>query len=116
MDAHMKLRPLDLINKGMYVCGLAHSTKIIPESIIQAQGSVNRSLTVLSQPYLYGSNGWNISTIDSERCTAYPAACAPVRSGLHVMQTTCHTNSTKLTYSPQLDIIGFSLVLLSCST
>ena len=27
MEAHMKLRPLDLVNEGMYLCGLAHSPK-----------------------------------------------------------------------------------------
>jgi heterodisulfide reductase subunit A-like polyferredoxin len=27
MEAHMKLRPVDLVNEGMYLCGLAHSPK-----------------------------------------------------------------------------------------
>ena len=52
MEAHMKLRPLDLVNEGMYLCGLAHSPKTMGESITQARGAVSRALTVLSQPYL----------------------------------------------------------------
>jgi len=29
MEAHMKLRPLDFVNEGMYLCGLAHSPKFM---------------------------------------------------------------------------------------
>jgi heterodisulfide reductase subunit A len=32
MEAHLKLRPLDFVNEGMYFCGLAHSPKFISES------------------------------------------------------------------------------------
>jgi heterodisulfide reductase subunit A-like polyferredoxin len=68
MEAHMKLRPFDLVNEGMYVCGLAHSPKNISESIIQATGAVSRALTVLSQPYLMV--GGIISVVDPEKCAA----------------------------------------------
>jgi heterodisulfide reductase subunit A-like polyferredoxin len=68
MEAHMKLRPLDLVNEGMYVCGLAHSPKNISESIIQATGAVSRALTVLSQPYLMV--GGIVSVVDPEKCVA----------------------------------------------
>jgi heterodisulfide reductase subunit A-like polyferredoxin len=68
MEAHMKLRPLDLVNEGMYVCGLAHSPKNISESIIQASGAVSRALTVLSQPYLMV--GGIVSVVDPEKCVA----------------------------------------------
>jgi heterodisulfide reductase subunit A-like polyferredoxin len=68
MEAHMKLRPLDLVNEGMYVCGLAHSPKNISESILQAQGTVSRALTVLSQPYLMV--GGIVSVVDPDKCIA----------------------------------------------
>ncbi|MFH1032389.1 MAG: FAD-dependent oxidoreductase [Chloroflexota bacterium] len=68
MEAHMKLRPLDLVNEGMYLCGLAHSPKTISESIIQARGAVSRALTVLSQPYLMV--GGIVSVVDPEKCAA----------------------------------------------
>jgi heterodisulfide reductase subunit A-like polyferredoxin len=68
MEAHMKLRPLDLVNEGMYICGLAHSPKNISESISQARGAVSRAITVLSQPYLMV--GGVVSVVDPEKCAA----------------------------------------------
>jgi heterodisulfide reductase subunit A-like polyferredoxin len=68
MEAHMKLRPLDFINEGMYLCGLAHSPKTVAESIAQAQGAVSRAATILSQPYLMV--GGIVSVVDQERCVA----------------------------------------------
>jgi heterodisulfide reductase subunit A-like polyferredoxin len=68
MEAHMKLRPLDLVNEGMYICGLAHAPKMVSESIIQARGAVSRALTVLSQPYLMV--GGMISVVDPDKCIA----------------------------------------------
>ncbi|MBI2869907.1 MAG: FAD-dependent oxidoreductase [Chloroflexi bacterium] len=68
MEAHMKLRPLDFVNDGMYLCGLAHSPKSIEESVIQARGAVARAMTVLSQPYLMV--GGVVSVVDPTRCVA----------------------------------------------
>jgi heterodisulfide reductase subunit A len=68
MEAHMKLRPLDLVNEGMYLCGLAHSPKTMGESIAQARGAVSKALTVLSQPYLMV--GGVISVVDQDKCVA----------------------------------------------
>ncbi len=68
MEAHMKLRPLDFVNDGMYLCGLAHSPKSVEESIMQARGAVSRASTVLSQPFL--SVGAVVSVVDPERCVA----------------------------------------------
>lgn len=68
MEAHMKLRPLDFINEGMYLCGLAHSPKHISESITQARGAVSRAITVLSKPYLMV--GGVVSVVDPDRCVA----------------------------------------------
>ncbi|MBI4334136.1 MAG: FAD-dependent oxidoreductase [Chloroflexi bacterium] len=68
MEAHMKLRPLDFVNDGMYLCGLAHSPKTIEETIMQARGAVSRSLTILSQPFLMV--GGVISVVDPDKCVA----------------------------------------------
>ncbi|MDO8490401.1 MAG: FAD-dependent oxidoreductase, partial [Dehalococcoidia bacterium] len=68
MEAHMKLRPLDFVNEGMYVCGLAHAPKFISESIVQARGAVSRAVTVLSKPHLMV--GGVISVVDQDRCVA----------------------------------------------
>jgi len=68
MEAHMKLRPLDLVNEGMFLCGLAHSPKSISESLVQARGAVSRAMTILSQPYLMV--GGVVSVVDEDRCVA----------------------------------------------
>jgi heterodisulfide reductase subunit A-like polyferredoxin len=68
MEAHMKLRPLDFVNEGMYLCGLAHAPKTISESIVQARGAVSRALTILSQPHLMV--GGIVSVVDQDRCVA----------------------------------------------
>lgn len=68
MEAHMKLRPLDFVSDGMYLCGLAHAPKFISEAISQAQGAVSRAVTVLSQPYLM--TGGVVSVVDEDKCVA----------------------------------------------
>jgi len=68
LEAHMKLRPLDFSNDGIYLCGLAHSPKFIEESISQARGAVARACTVLSKDRMYVSG--MISVVDQERCAA----------------------------------------------
>ena len=68
MEAHMKLRPLDFVNEGMYLCGLAHAPKTISESISQARGAVSRAMTILSKPHLMVSGV--ISVVDEDRCVA----------------------------------------------
>jgi heterodisulfide reductase subunit A-like polyferredoxin len=68
LEAHMKLRPLDFANEGMYLCGLAHSPKLISESISQARGAAARAATILSKKELL--IGGMISVVDKERCAA----------------------------------------------
>ena len=68
MEAHPKLRPLDFVNEGMYLCGMAHSPQFISESIRQALGAVSRATTMLSQPYLIV--GGLVSVVDPEQCVA----------------------------------------------
>jgi heterodisulfide reductase subunit A-like polyferredoxin len=68
MEAHMKLRPLDFVNEGMYLCGLAHSPKFCSESIVQARGAVSRAMSVLSQPYLMV--GGVVSVVNPDKCAA----------------------------------------------
>jgi heterodisulfide reductase subunit A-like polyferredoxin len=52
LEAHSKLRPVDLANEGQYVCGLAHSPRFIDETIAQAQAAAARASAVLSKSQL----------------------------------------------------------------
>ncbi len=47
-EAHVKLRPVEFGTQGVYLCGLAHYPKHIPEAINQAYGAASRVLTLLS--------------------------------------------------------------------
>ncbi len=52
MEAHVKLRPVDMATEGIFVCGTAHSPKLISESVSQALAAVSRASTFLSQSHL----------------------------------------------------------------
>ncbi len=49
LEAHMKLRPVDFMTDGVFLCGLAHSPKSIEESILQAQAATARAATILAR-------------------------------------------------------------------
>ena len=52
MEAHVKLRPVDMATEGIFVCGTAHSPKLISETISQANAAASRAITFLSQSEL----------------------------------------------------------------
>jgi heterodisulfide reductase subunit A-like polyferredoxin len=68
MEAHPKLRPLDVAVPGYYLCGLAQGPKFASESIAQARGAVSRAVTVLSQKAIVAEA--MISRVDAELCRA----------------------------------------------
>ena len=47
-EAHVKLKPVEFGTQGVYLCGLAHYPKHIPEAINQAYGAASRLLALLS--------------------------------------------------------------------
>ena len=49
LEAHMKLRPVDFMTDGIFLCGLAHSPKNIEESILQAQAAAARATAILAR-------------------------------------------------------------------
>jgi heterodisulfide reductase subunit A-like polyferredoxin len=52
LEAHVKLRPVDMATDGVYVCGTAHGPKLVGESIAQALAAAGRAATLLSQSEL----------------------------------------------------------------
>jgi heterodisulfide reductase subunit A-like polyferredoxin len=68
LEAHVKLRPVDLVNDGMFLCGMAHAPKTIGESIAQAMAASSRAASVLSQKRL--SLPGVTAHIDPELCAA----------------------------------------------
>jgi heterodisulfide reductase subunit A-like polyferredoxin len=43
IEAHAKLRPVDFASEGIFLCGMAHSPKLIGESIAQAMAAAARA-------------------------------------------------------------------------
>jgi heterodisulfide reductase subunit A-like polyferredoxin len=68
MEAHVKLRPVDMDSEGIFVCGTAHSPKLISESISQAMAAVSRAATFLSQTEITLSVV--TAKVDQERCAS----------------------------------------------
>ena len=66
LEAHMKLRPVDFMTDGVFLCGLAHSPKTIEESIIQAQAAASRAATILSRDWIEMEA--NISEVVDTNC------------------------------------------------
>ncbi len=66
LEAHVKLRPVDFATEGIYLCGLAHSPKMIDENISQARAAASRAATVLSKKSL--EVGAVVSEVNQDRC------------------------------------------------
>ncbi len=52
IEAHVKLRPVDMPSEGIFLCGTAHSPKLISETIAQAQAAASRAMTFLAKSEL----------------------------------------------------------------
>jgi heterodisulfide reductase subunit A-like polyferredoxin len=68
MEAHVKLRPVDMATEGIFVCGTAHSPKLISESIAQAYAAASRAVTFLSQTQLTLSAV--TAQVEAEKCAS----------------------------------------------
>jgi heterodisulfide reductase subunit A len=66
MEAHVKLRPVDFANEGIFVCGLAHSPKYTEENVTQALAAAGRAAVILSKESL--EVGGVVSHVDPEKC------------------------------------------------
>jgi heterodisulfide reductase subunit A2 len=66
IEAHAKLRPVDFATEGLYLAGLAHYPKSIPETISQAKAAVGRAATILSKEHLRLSG--IVSYVNPEHC------------------------------------------------
>ena len=66
-EAQLKLRPMDFMQEGIFLAGMAHYPKFIEESISHALAAAARALTLLSQGgslYLGGV----VAEVDPEKC------------------------------------------------
>src|SRR3989339_1518963 len=68
LEAHLKLRPLDFANEGMFLAGLAHFPKHINESIAQGKGTAARAAAILSKKEMTISG--IIAQVNPDECIA----------------------------------------------
>jgi heterodisulfide reductase subunit A-like polyferredoxin len=52
LEAHVKLRPVDMGSEGVFLCGTAHGPKLVSETIVQASAAASRAVTFLSKDQL----------------------------------------------------------------
>ena len=55
-----------MLREGIFLCGLAHSPKLIDENISQARAAAARAATVLSKTHL--EVGAQVSRVDQDKC------------------------------------------------
>ena len=67
-EAHLKMRPMDFADDGIFLAGMAHYPKFIEESITHALACAGRALTVLTRPSI--QLGGIVAEIDPNKCTA----------------------------------------------
>jgi heterodisulfide reductase subunit A-like polyferredoxin len=66
MEAHLKMRPMDFMEEGIFVAGMAHYPKFIEEAIAHAQATAGRAITILAKQPLY--IGGSIAVVDQIKC------------------------------------------------
>jgi heterodisulfide reductase subunit A-like polyferredoxin len=67
IEAHAKLRPVDFASEGIFLCGMAHSPKLISESIAQAMAASSRAGAFLAD---------TTQTISGVTAQVFPERCA----------------------------------------
>jgi heterodisulfide reductase subunit A len=75
LEAHPKLRPVDLANEGEFIAGLAHSPRFIDETIAHAKAVAGRAATVLS--HAFRDIAGQVAKVDPTDCVAC-ATCVKV--------------------------------------
>jgi len=66
LEADVKMRPMDFVNEGIFLCGMAHYPRFIEESVSSAQAAAGRALTILSQDPFY--IGGVVAEVDADKC------------------------------------------------
>ena len=69
IEAHVKLRPVDMPGEGIFLCGSAQGPKLISETIAQAQAAASRATTFLAKAEI------KLSAITAQVDTDYCVKC-----------------------------------------
>lgn len=66
LEADLKMRPMDFLSEGLFLCGMAHYPRFLEEAISSAQAAAGRALTVLSLDPFYV--GGVVAEVDAAKC------------------------------------------------
>jgi heterodisulfide reductase subunit A len=66
MEAHLKMRPMDFMREGIFLCGMAHYPKFLEDAIATGQAAAGRAISILDKTPLY--IGGAIAVVDQEKC------------------------------------------------
>jgi heterodisulfide reductase subunit A len=75
LEAHVKLRPVEFATEGVYVAGVAHSPKSIPETIGQAEAAAAKACTIISKDKYEAEP--TIAAVNEDLCDGC-GICVPV--------------------------------------
>lgn len=67
-EEHPKMRPLDFTQRGIFVCGLAHSPRAVDESIAMAKGAAMRAAALLARGRMAAQR--TIAQVNTRLCSA----------------------------------------------
>jgi heterodisulfide reductase subunit A-like polyferredoxin len=67
LETHLKMRPMEFHDEGIYLAGMAHYPKFIEEAMTHALAAAGRAITILSRPSL--QLGGVVAHVDPQRCT-----------------------------------------------
>jgi heterodisulfide reductase subunit A2 len=68
LEAHVKLRPVDMATPGIFLAGLAHSPRFIEESIAMAKSAGQQAIKILCKKEMTTSAA--VAEVDPEKCSA----------------------------------------------
>jgi heterodisulfide reductase subunit A len=67
LETHLKMRPMEFHDEGIYLAGMAHYPKFIEEAMTHALAAAGRALTILSRTSL--QLGGVVAHVDPSQCT-----------------------------------------------
>ncbi|HSO17874.1 MAG TPA: NAD(P)-binding protein, partial [Desulfosarcina sp.] len=85
-EAHVKLRPVEFSADGVFLCGMAHYPKQIPEALNQAYGAAGRVLTLLSNDIVTVSGA--VCEVREKKCMGCGACISVCTYGAIEMRKT----------------------------
>jgi heterodisulfide reductase subunit A len=93
-EAHVKLKPVDFSTDGVFLCGMAHYPRHIPETISQAYGAAGRVLTLLSQDTVTASG--SVCEVVEKKCIGCGACTLACTYGAIDLQDTPQGKKAKV--------------------